>query len=314
MAFTILKQTVIMLILITTGIMCSKTGIISKNANRDLSKLVLQVVNPVMIFMSYQTAYRPELVRNLLLTFALSIGSILVTVAGAYLFVQRKEGREHEIERFSAIYSNCGFMGIPLIHALFDMEGVFYLTAFITVFNIVVWTHGIILISGERSFDKVVKVFYSPTMISIALGLICFFFRLHVPAVPAQALGFISDLNTPLAMIVSGVTMADTSIFKLIKKPRIYYVSMLRLVILPFILSVLISPLDISNKVKMTVVIAAAAPPAAMCTLQCIRYGKNSLYSSEIFTAGTIFSVLTLPAAVSFTEYLTNVIIYMCSK
>lgn len=312
MAFTILKQTVIMLILITIGIICSKTSIISKSTNRDLSKLVLQVVNPVMIFMSYQTDYRPELVRNLLLTFVLSVGAIIVTAAGAYLFVRRKEGRELEIERFSAIYSNCGFMGIPLIHALFGMEGVFYLTAFITVFNIVVWTHGIILISGEKSFDKVVKVFYSPTMIAIVLGLICFFCQLRVPSVPAQALGFISDLNTPLAMIVSGVTMAETSILKLIKKPRIYYISLLRLVVLPFILAVLIAPLSISEKVKITVAIASAAPPAAMCTLQCIRYGKNSLYASEIFTAGTIISVITLPLAVSFTEYLTNVMSNLC--
>lgn len=307
MAFTILKQTVIMLILITVGILCSKTGIISKSANRDLSKLVLQVVNPVMIFMSYQTDYRPELVRNLLLTFAMSVGAILATGAGAYLLVRRREGRDIEIERFSAIYSNCGFMGIPLIHALFGMEGVFYLTAFITVFNIAVWTHGIILISGEKSLNKVIKVFYSPTIIAIVLGLICFFGRLRIPVVPAQAMGFISDLNTPLAMIVSGVTMADTSIIRLVKKPRIYYISMLRLIILPFMLSVLISPFDISEKVKMTVIIAAAAPPAAMCTLQCIRYGRNSLYASEIFTAGTVLSIITLPAAVSFTEYLTNV-------
>lgn len=312
MAFTILKQTIIMLILITVGILCSKTGIIGKNANKDLSKLVLQVVNPVMIFMSYQTDYKPELVRNLLITFVLSVGAILVTAAGAYILIHRKDGREIDIERFSAIYSNCGFMGIPLLHSLFGMEGVFYLTAFITVFNIAVWTHGIILISGERSLNKVIKVFYSPTIISIALGLICFFFRIRIPDVPTKALDFISDLNTPLAMIVSGVTMADTSVLKLLKKPRIYYISALRLIILPLMLSLFISFLDISEKVKMTVIIASAAPPAAMCTLQCIRYGKNSLYSSEIFTAGTVLSVITLPAAVSFTEYLTNVMARLC--
>lgn len=224
-----------MLILITVGILCSKTGIIGKNANKDLSKLVLQVVNPVMIFMSYQTDYKPELVRNLLITFVLSVGAILVTAAGAYILIHRKDGREIDIERFSAIYSNCGFMGIPLLHSLFGMEGVFYLTAFITVFNIAVWTHGIILISGERSLNKVIKVFYSPTIISIALGLICFFCRIRIPDVPTKALDFISDLNTPLAMIVSGVTMADTSVLKLLKKPRIYYISALRLIILPLL-------------------------------------------------------------------------------
>lgn len=312
MAFTILKQTVIMLILITVGIICRKTGVITKETNKDLSKLVLQVVNPVMIFMSYQTDNRPELVKNLLLTFVFSVGAFGVTAIGAYILVRKKDGRNTEIERFSAIYSNCGFMGIPLVNALFGMEGVFYLTAFITVFNIIVWTHGIILISGEKSFKSVVKVFYSPTIISIFLGLVCFFAQLRLPSVPAEALGFVSDLNTPLAMIVSGVTMADTNVMKLLKKHRVYYICFLRLIMLPILLSLVLSLFEMSEKVRLTVMVAASAPPAAMCTLQCIRYGKNSLYASEIFTFGTILSVLTLPLVVSFTEYLTNEVSGLC--
>lgn len=312
MAFTILKQTVIMLILITIGIICRKTGVITKESNKDLSKLVLQVVNPVMIFMSYQTDNRPELVKNLLLTFVFSVGAFVVTAIGAYILVRKKDGRNTEIERFSAIYSNCGFMGIPLVNALFGMEGVFYLTAFITVFNIIVWTHGIILISGEKSFKSVVKVFYSPTIISIFLGLVCFFAQLKPPSVPAEALGFISDLNTPLAMIVSGVTMAETNVIKLLKKRRVYYICFLRLIMLPILLALVLSLFEMSEKVRLTVMVAASAPPAAMCTLQCIRYGKNSLYASEIFTFGTILSVLTLPLVVSFTEYLTNEVSALC--
>ena len=66
----------------------------------------------------------------------------------------KKEGKDTAIERFSSVYSNCGFMGIPLVNAMFGSEGVFYLTAFITVFNILAWTHGIIIISGEKISDR----------------------------------------------------------------------------------------------------------------------------------------------------------------
>lgn len=308
MSLTILKQTIIMLILITVGIVCSKTKIISKESNKDLSKFVLQVVNPVMIFMSYQTDYKPELVKNLLLTFVLSLGAYAVTILLAYLLIPSKKGRETELERFSAIYSNCGFMGIPLVNALFGMEGVFYLTAFITVFNLIVWTHGIILISGEKSMKNIVKVLYSPTIIAIVLGIITFFLQIRLHEVPAKALEFISQLNTPMAMIVSGVTMAETNVLKLLKKGGIYYICFLRLLLIPAILAALLSPLGISEKVRLTVIVAASAPPAAMCTLQCIRYGRNSVYSSEIFTAGTILSVLTLPLVVEFTELLTKIL------
>lgn len=308
MAETILRQTIIMLMLIMVGVFCSKAGMISKETNRQLSGFVLQVVNPAMIFMSYQTDYRSELVEGLLLSFVLSAGAFAVMTVAAYILVRHKPGRETEIERFSAIYSNCGFMGIPLVSSLFGMEGVFYLTAFITVFNIVVWTHGVVLISGERDMKKVVKVFYSPTMIAIVLGLVSFFLRMRLPSVPARAVNYIAELNTPLAMIVSGVTIADTNVVRLLKKPSVYYVVFLRLLLIPFIISALIAIPDVSEKVRMTVVVAAAAPPAAMCTLQCIRYGKNSLYSSEIFAFGTILSVATLPLTVECAEYLTKLI------
>ena len=83
----------------------------------------------------------------------------------------------------------------------------------------------------------------------------------------------------------------------------------LKLIFIPFVISLLIillCPHDTDSKVKFTVIIAASAPPATMCTLQALRYGKNSLYASEIFTAGTILSVITLPIITKLTEILTK--------
>ena len=309
MASTILYKTVIMLFLIAVGILCSKMKLISEASNKELSKFVLQVVNPVVIFMSYQTDYRPELVRNLLLTFVISIGAIAAAVLLAYVFVRKKQGREFEIERFSATYSNCGFMGIPLVNAVYGDEGVFYLTAFITVFNLFVWTHGVILISGEKNFKQVVKVFYSPTIISIVLGIISFFLHFRLPAPAEDALGLIKELNTPLAMLVSGVTIAGTNVKKMLKNYRVYYICLLKLLVIPLIIAVPLSLLTgVDDKVRMTILVAAAAPPAAICTLFSLRYGKNSIYASEIFAAGTILSVGTLPLVVEATEYLTKIL------
>ena len=308
MAETILKQTLIMLILMLVGALSAKTGLISSAANKDLSKFILQVVNPVVIFMSYQTELKPELVKKLLLTFGLSALAMAVMLAGAYLFIRPKNGKNTEIERFSSIYSNCGFMGIPLVNALFGMEGVFCLTAFITVFNLTVWTHGVILITGEKDVKSVLKVLRSPTMIAIGLGLLAFFLKIRLPEIPSKALGYISELNTPLAMVVSGVTISETNLLSIVKKVSIYKVCFSKLILLPFILSVIFLAFPVDEQVKMTVLVAAAAPPAAMCTLLCVRSGKDSLYASEIFTAGTILSVITLPIVVKFTEFLTKMI------
>ena len=199
-------------------------------------------------------------------------------------------------------------MGIPLVNALFGSEGVFYLTAFLTVFNIVIWTHGVITISGEKDFRQVLKVFYSPTIIAIVLGIITFFLKIKLPAVPTSALQFISNINTPMAMIVSGVTISATKISDLLKNVHIYYVCLVKLLIVPLITALVMMPFNIDEMVRMTIVITTAAPPAAMCTLFCLKYNKNSVYASEIFAAGTILSVLTLPVVVNLTEKLTNLL------
>ncbi len=305
---TLFNQTVVMLILIITGIMCFKTGIISKAGNRELSNLVLSVVNPVVIFMAYQTEYDSELVKNLLTAFMLSVISFAILIAGAYILVPAKI-RNSEIERFSSIYSNCAFMGIPLIQALFGSIGVFYLTAYLTVFNFMIWTHGIILLSGEKDFKKVLKVLYSPVILSIVVGIIMFFLQIKLPSVMSKALGFVADLNTPLAMIVSGVTMADADIISLIKKKRIYYTAFLKLILFPALITVIFAlPIfsGIDSDVRTSIIIAASAPSAAMCTLQCIRIGKDSLYASEIFAFTTVFSVISLPLVVQFDKIMQN--------
>jgi predicted permease len=129
-----------------------------------------------------------------------------------------------------------------------------------------------------------------------------FFTKIRIPSVPTQALEFISSMNTPLAMIVSGVTIADTNIPQLLKNTRIYLICLLKLLVVPLILIMVLSLFDIDEKVRLTVVIAASAPPAAMGTLLSLKYGKNSLYASQIFAAGTILSIATLPLLVKITE------------
>ncbi|MGN0676299.1 MAG: AEC family transporter [Ruminococcus sp.] len=307
---TLFNQTIVMFILIITGIVCFKTGIITKNGNRELSKLVLSVVNPIVIFMAYQTDYDSKLVKNLMTAFLLSAISFVVVIAGAYIIIPAKI-RNSEIERFSTIYSNCAFMGIPLIQALFGSTGVFYLTAYLTVFNFMIWTHGIILLSGERNLKNVLKVLYSPVILSIVIGIIMFFLQIRLPSVASQALGFIADLNTPLAMIVSGVTMADANIISLLKKKRIYFTAFLKLFLFPALVVIIFAlPVfsGIDSDVRTSIIIASSAPSAAMCTLQCIRIGKDSLYASEIFAFTTVLSIISLPLVVQFDKIMQNII------
>ncbi len=298
MSSTILNQAIIMLLLILTGFGCSKSGIISESGTKELSKLVLTIVNPVVIFTAYQTEFKSELIKGFISAFILSVFAYIIAMVISYLLIRRKNGRETDIERFSCIYSNCAFMGIPLVQSILGSEGVFYLTAFLTVFNILVWTHGIIQISGVKTFKFIIKAFTSPSIIAVAAGLVCFICRIHLPSIFLKSLEFIGNMNTPLAMIVAGATIAETNILKALKNPRIYYVSLITIMVIPLMTAGLFRMIPMNESSELTVLIAMSAPTAAIGTMLCLNYNKNSIFASEIFAVTTLLSTLTMPLIV----------------
>lgn len=295
MAQIVLHQAVSMFLLILVGAGCFKLHLLSKETVSQISGLVLKIINPVVIFMAYQREFQPELVKNLGWTFLFSLIAYGIAMAVSYLCIRNKEGRETVIERFSCIYSNCGFMGIPLVKSMFDYEGVFYLTAFLTVFNALVWSHGVMQMSGERSLKSLRKVLRSPAIIAILLGMLFFFIQIPLPDVLSETLDSLGNLNTPLAMIVAGATIIQTDLFKTFRKPRIFYISFIKLILIPVLITGIFMLLPGEKIVEMTVLAAMAAPSAAICTMQCLNYNRNAAYASELFGVTTLFSVATMP-------------------
>jgi predicted permease len=145
------KQILIMFIILALGVVCNLKGVITRDGTKSLSVVELNIVNPVLIFMSYQTDYEPALLKGLMWSFALSAISFAAAIPLARLMVPQKS-QYSVIQRFSIIYSNCGFMGIPLIMNIYGKSGVLYLTAYITLFNLLVWTHGYIMMKGQKDF------------------------------------------------------------------------------------------------------------------------------------------------------------------
>ncbi|MDE6729558.1 MAG: AEC family transporter [Oscillospiraceae bacterium] len=295
MAQIVLHQAVSMFLLILVGAGCFKLHLLSRETVSQISGLVLKVVNPVVIFMAYQREFQAELVRNLGWTFLLSVIAYAIAISVSYLCIREKEGRETVIERFSCIYSNCGFMGIPLVKSMFDYEGVFYLTAFLTVFNALVWSHGVMQMSGEKSLKSLGKVLRSPAIIAIILGMIFFFVQIPLPDILSETLDSLGSLNTPLAMIVAGATIIQTDLLQTFRKPRVFYISLIKLILIPVLITGIFMLIPEEKIVEMTVVAAMAAPSAAICTMQCLNYNRNAAYASELFGITTLFSVATMP-------------------
>ncbi len=303
--FTIITTQILkMLLLLLTGYACYRFGLIDQNGNKSLANLLLMVVNPVLAVTALQTDYEPRLVSGLLLSFALAFAAHLIGIVLSSLLIKKTGNPDYSIERFSAMYSNCGFIGIPLVQSILGSEGVLYLTAYMTVFNLLSWTHGMILMTGKATWADLKKGLFSPMILASTLGLILFFTQIRFPAMIGDTLDYIAAMNTPLAMIIAGVSVAQTDLLQMLRNKKLYLVAFLKLLLMPALVLISLMLLHTGSVAACAILIAAACPAATTCTAFSLRFQKNYRYASEMYAFTTLCSLATIPLFVYAAERL----------
>ena len=302
MFILIFEQLLKMFFIMVLAFVCYRIRLVDQNGNKTVSNLLLLVVNPILIITVYQTEYDPELVRGLLLAFAAAAATHILGIIISTLLIRPKVGADYCIERFNAMYSNCGFIGIPLIGSVLGDTGVFYLSAYMVMFNLFSWTHGVILMEKKFSLKNLREGLVSPMFIATLIAVLLFFLQLKIPSALLDSMNYIADMNTPLAMMVAGFSVAQADIGKMCRNLRLYYTSVIKLILIPLCTIPLLMLFHLPSEVSMTVLIAAACPSATTGTMMAIRYKQNYTYSSEIFSLTTVLAVLTMPVLVLIAE------------
>lgn len=297
----VIKQIIISFLLMLLGVICYKTKMITTDVSKALSDFVLTIVSPAVILNACQIQFSQEFAKNLLASFGLSALSYGIAIALAQILVS-KRNREYAIERFSIVYSNCGFIGIPLVNAIFGEEGVLYLSCYLILFNILLWTHGVFCMSGQKGENLLATICRCPAIIAAVIGLISFGCKLQYPELIKTTITDIANLNTPLAMVVAGVSIMEADIGKALKQKRVYVVTVLKLIVVPLVVLLATLPFPVADTVRMTVVLATCCPVGATGIMFALCYGKNERYASELFAVTTVVSMLTIP-----------VLIYICT-
>ena len=281
MTLNILNTAAGMLLLMAIGFLCSKVGIIDRTGEKLLTTLLLQVVQPVFIVMAYQRAFDRGMLRDFLICLAMSAAAFLVMILIPYLFFP-KGSRDREVGLLVSAFPNTGFFGIPLIGSIYGTEGVFFLTTMITMFNLLLWTYGVLLMSGKRdTLKNTVKRLISPSLIAIPVGLLCFSFGWLLPEVIASPLRKLGDMNTPLAMLICGAVAARASFKEGMRDPMVYKISLLRVLVLPMAVALCLFWLPV-NPILITIVVLASGFSVGSAPLMfCVQYDKNSVLGGE---------------------------------
>lgn len=302
------NQVIVMFLLLATGMLLYKIKMITDEGNRQMAGVVLYVVAPLLILDTYSMEYDATITKNMLWGFLLSAISITIGILVSYVLKPGSKKESFPTERFTVIFTNCGFMGIPLAEAVFGAIGVIYCTTYITMFNLFVWTYGLALMRGKsaerRSLTERLKPFLTPTMFCIVVGLLVYFLQIPMPKQLKSAVGYISSMNTPLAMIVSGIYIAQGDLLGALKKGRVYIVSAMKCLVVPFFMIFVLLFLPFDEKLKTTILILSACPSGANGMLFANRFGGDAKTASNVFTVTTIISILCIPFMVVLSEWI----------
>ena len=288
-----------MMVMVLIGFAGYKLHLIG-NAERDaLTKFLLSIICPILILSSYMQGYDPEKTRGLFLSLGMGIVIHAIGILLGLIFIKKEGNPDWQVERMAITYGNVGFMGMPLMSAMFGIDAIFYLSAINLVYVFLIWTHGVLLMTGSMDRANLKKVFLSPNMICMAVGIIIYACRIPVPDFIASPVTSISNCVTPLAMLISGAIIAGSNFGEALKHKRLYLVTVLRLFAVPAITAVCVRLLHVPYMVALITFTAAACPMGSMVTMFAIEHKKNPGYASGIFTVTTVLSLVTIPALIA---------------
>lgn len=302
MAGVLFEQVLVMVLLAAVGVLLGKRGYVRADQTHALSNILLYAVTPCLILNAFNRIFEPQGFARFGAALLLAVlANGLFTLLSTYWIYRDRRNPNRAVERFASDFSNAGYIGIPLVQATFGVDGVFLLTAYIAVFNVMFWTQGAADMQDGWRGISVKKAVCTPGVLGVLAGLALYLCPFTLPDIVSNAVSYVAAMNTPLSMIVVGLLIADLSPRAFLTEGPLYRVAGVRLVLYPLILLGVLAALTVlhflpgGRDVAMVTMIAASAPCAAGTTMMALRYQKDASYAGRVVALSTLCCVVTVP-------------------
>ena len=303
MGFTVpATQVAIMFGLMAVGWVAYRAKWLGTAALQGLTNLLLFLVVPAVTIQAFQRPFDAGRLRSIGIVFVIDLAAFAITIAVARALMNRRlvpDAALRKALQFGTVYSNAGFIGIPLTQALLGSDGVFYAVTYVAAYTIYVWTHGISLFGHDhvRPSMKVQRVLLNPGIISILIALPLYVLRIHIPSPASDVVGYLAAMNTPLSMIVVGVNIAAFSLRTIFSDKLVWLGVFARNILVTAIFIVLLGLLPIDPVARMAILISIATPVGAMLVIFSVRHDQDTQFATRLLCLSTLLCVVTLPVA-----------------
>ena len=299
---TVAGNVLTLFILMGVGVACAKTKLLSDGAVKALANLVLYIATPCVIIKSCIREFDPAMLRGFLIVVAVAAVNHAVLVFLARVVFRDSDENRRRVLRCATVFSNAGYMAIPLQQAILGEVGVFYCAAYIIVFNLFLWTYGLVEMSGDTRLSAK-KILLNPGIIGVVVGLTLFVLPISVPTLLTDAIGHFAALNTPVPMLIVGYYLAQTNLTSALKDGRGWLCIALRLVAVPLAALGALLLCGVRGDLLTACMICIATPAATSCTMFATRFDRNPRLSVNLVSLSTLLSVATLPLMVALTRF-----------
>ena len=301
-------QVGVLFALMAVGFVCRKVKMLTTESVKGIVDILVVIVTPAIVIQAFQRPFDAGMLKGLGFTACAALLGHAVAIVCSYLLIHHPKAHTKNVLRVSAVFSNAGFMGIPLTQALLGDVGVFYSVVYVGIFNVVIWSWGLCTVKNistkQLMGPEIKSMFLNPGTVGLALGLPLFFTSTQLPTVLATPVRLLSDLNTPLAMLIIGYYLCGAKPGPVLRSAAAYVASAFRLLAYPLavigVLCLLRDVLSLDRSMMLALVVSSAAPTAALTSRFAARYGSDVDMSVGMVSGTTLVSIVTMPPVIAF--------------
>ena len=291
----LLNKIISLFLIILIGVYGTKKNIINEEVNKGLRRILLEITLPLLVINSFSFDFAEGMGKNVFISFIYSIVFIAIGGIISYILLMPMKGEKKNILHFANVFSNCGFIGFPIINSLYGAEGVVYTSIFNMIFTIVIWTYGVMIFSDKISKENIKKVLVNPAIIAVYIGIPMMLFKIKLPSAILDTTKIVGDMTAPISMIIVGSILSKINIKDVFKEVSVYYGSLIKLVLIPLGLIGIKAVLRDNSNIINTIIIIQAMPAAAMTSIFAADFNKEKEYSAIVVFITTLLSIVTIP-------------------
>lgn len=298
-------------LLMAVGFGLRRGGIIDDVFSKKLSTLIVRVGQPMLIISSLISLEfsRENLRRGLVavaLSFAIHTGMGIIAHFAVKGF---RNADERKVSEFAVMFTNCGFIGFPIIESLYGKDGLFCGAFYLVGFHLFIWTWGMAILSRGRDDIKLTprKIFINYGTIPCVIGFLLFLCPFRLPDFLIMTADYLASLATPISVLITGALIATGTMKDLFGRAGNYAVCFLRLIALPVAVCIALKLLGLGEFLIVFGTVMAAMPSASVITMFGEMYGIMPGFASRLVGVTSLLCVITLPFMVAFASFIANI-------